>query len=186
MVRAYDFDPEVLAQARRGVYVPSELEGLDRVPAAWAEALLVRQGAVASVRPEVRARVAFARADVFDPRLPLAVAGADVLFLQNVLLNYQADRAARGFRNACRLLRPRGVLFADGLDLGLRARLTRAEGLEPLDTMIREIYEDARGVCQGWPWTYYGLEPFAATGDWRRRYATIFVTRALLAHRATA
>jgi hypothetical protein len=74
-------------------------------------------------------------------------------------------------------MQSRAALFVDGMDLGLRRKLTRIHGLEPLDYRIEEIHNEARRERgTAWPYEYWGLEPFSKSKrDWKRRYATIFL-----------
>jgi hypothetical protein len=57
----------------------------------------------------------------------------------------------------------------------MRAKLTRQHGLEPVTQRITEIYEDSR-VDRGARWadSYWGREPLKMSGDWVRKYCTIF------------
>jgi hypothetical protein len=68
-----------------------------------------------------------------------------------------------------------GVFFLDGIDLDLRARLTKEFGLQPVPWELERIHEEGRAVRAAlYPWTCMGLEPMRKRGDWMRRYATIY------------
>ena len=53
---------------------------------------------------------------------------ADVVYAQNMMCNMRRPMARRAFENICTLLAPRSALVVDGMDLDMRARLTRARG----------------------------------------------------------
>ena len=82
----------------------------------------------------------------------------------------------KAFYNICSLLNNRAVLFVDGMDLDLREKLSRKMNLHPLQYKIEAIHKEAQNArAIGWPYNYWGLEPFnASRGDWQRKYATIY------------
>ena len=63
------------------------------------------------------------------------------------------------------------------MDYDQRAALTRRARLRPLDYKIEQIHNDALSErAVGWPFGYWGLEPFSRYFiGWRRRYATIYL-----------
>jgi hypothetical protein len=84
------------------------------------------------------------------------------------------------FDTVTRLMKPRSVLFVDGMDVDMRERRTRRLGLVPLDYRIERIHDEA-SIVRGdrYPWQGAGLEPLSTErADWKRRYATIFVRQA--------
>ena len=87
--------------------------------------------------------------------------------------------AARAFNNIFSLLNPKAALFIDGMDVYLRNKLTRRNNLMPLEYKIGEIHNEARiARGAGWPYSYWGLEPFSASKrEWQRRYSTIFMKK---------
>jgi hypothetical protein len=102
---------------------------------------------------------------------------ADIVFAQNFLFHLKPSMSAKAFNNIATLLDRRAAFFIDGMDIGLRSRLTRKNNLVPLEYRIEEIHNEARRVrASGWPYQYWGLEPFTSTRkDWQRRYSTIFL-----------
>ncbi|HEU4994842.1 MAG TPA: CheR family methyltransferase [Gemmatimonadaceae bacterium] len=172
---AYDLRNEMVERARNATY--SECDVFSNNPPAdfVASTFIEREGNYV-VQPSIAGCVSFGVADVMDPGLADRVGTADIVFAQNLLINFSRQKARAAFPNIARLLRPRSVLFADGMDIDLRARLTRDAGLVPLDYKIREIHEDVRTIRgDGWPWKYWGVESFAERPDWRQRYATVFL-----------
>jgi chemotaxis methyl-accepting protein methylase len=185
-IRAFDISEEMVACARRGEYATDEIFCNTRLPAGFVDATFERRGDVYRVRPDVSGHVTIECADVLDPALARCTGTADVLYLQNLLFNLPRAVAARAFANALTILRPQAALFLDGMDLDMRADLTRRAGLVPLDVQLAEIHDDARAVrAAGWPWSYWGLEPWStARRDWRRRYGTIFLKQPRLSNAA--
>ncbi len=175
-ILAIDIVPEVVERARSRRYTRGEVHARP-VPSEFVERTFLAEGDGYVIRPEIADRVTFRVHDVTDPDLPSRLGTFDVVLAQNVLINLPPRAARAMFRAIARFLAPRSALFVDGVDLGLRAAMTRRLGLEPLDYRVREIHDEARFVRgAGWPWQYWGLEPFRARShDPLRRYATIFL-----------
>ena len=178
-IRASDRDPATLEQARLARYTAGGVFATATISPDFVRQTFdaVDGGRAYVVKPEIARKVTFEAADVLDPALPDRLGTADIVFLQNLLINLPSGVDKKAFRNACRLLAPRAALFVDGMPVGLRRRVTRAAGLVPLDFEIQAIHEEARQLHgAAWPWHYGGLEPFnTARRDWRARYATIFL-----------
>lgn len=128
------------------------------------------------VKPEIRERVTFRRADILDANLGSQFERADLVFMQNVLCHLDPEPATQAFQNVVQLLKPKSALFLDGMNLDLRELLTKEAGLVPLDFKVREIHEFARThIGQRWWNYYYGFEPYATWHRNRaRRFSTIF------------
>lgn len=177
-ISAYDIDPEIIEKARSASYSPEEDVYNNRV---IQEEFIQRTFYLADgrlqVKTEVAAPVRFEVADALDPTLSEEVGQADILFAQNFLFHLEPKVALAALRNLCRLLGERAALFVDGVDLNIRSRVTEEFALEPLDYRVEEIHNEARWArAPGWPYAYWGLEPFMTTSrNWRRRYATIFL-----------
>ena len=129
------------------------------------------------IKPKIAEHVHFEVGDALDANLKYTVEKSDIVFAQNFLFHLKPKFAQKAFANIYNLLKPKSVLFIDGMDLNMRQKLTRKHNLEPLDFMIEKIHNEARvGRTGSWPWTYWGLEPFSnAKREWRRRYSTIFL-----------
>jgi hypothetical protein len=121
--------------------------------------------------------VDFALGDVLSTNLRAQVGECDVLFAQNFLFHMRQSVAKRALENILSLASPGAALFIDGVDLDLRQRFVRARKLTPVEDDIEKIHEEARRArSSGWPYEYWGLEPFKTyPKDWRTRYATIFL-----------
>jgi len=182
-IDAYDLSSAMIGQARSGRFTKDEVITAHPPPDDFLVTTFERNGDAFIVRPAIAQRVNFGVADIFDTATIERIGRADIVFAQNVLINFSRPLARKAFHNVCRLLKEQAVLFIDGMDIDLRRDLTRAARLVPLDYKIREIHDDARIVRgEAWPWVYWGLEPFAERRGWRERYATIFLTRSAHAH----
>ena len=176
-IRAFDIDPALIARARAARYTEREVFATPTIPPDFVAETFDRDGDDYVVKPAVASHVRFDVADVLDPGLAAQVGTADIVRCENLLINLPRRLVRRAFANVMTLARPRAVLFLDGIEPGLRARLTRAAGLTPLDWKIRDIYEEARALHgYAYPWHYWGLEPFdGSRPDWRERYGTVFL-----------
>lgn len=175
-IYAYDVNKDVIKKAKTARYMPEEVY-LKRIPARYVDATFDRENNYYVIKEEIAQSVSFDIADAFDPNLRTTIGTADIVFAQNFLFHMNPKEATRAFNNICNLLNPNAALFIDGMDVGLRHRLTRKNNLIPLEHKIEEIHNEARitrGV--GWPYSYWGLEPLStAKREWQRRYSTIFM-----------
>lgn len=176
-IRAVDVKEAVIRQARQGTYSAEELFTHKGITQEFVQSTFVQENGRFVVRQEVKERVSFDVVDLLDSDSARSLGQADVVFMQNLLVNLKRPRAIAAFRNACSMLKPRSVLFVDGMDLDLRSKLTRRYGLEPFTYRLDRIYGEAREERgAGWPYNYWGVEPFLLhRRDWLRRYGTIFV-----------
>jgi chemotaxis protein methyltransferase CheR len=107
-VTGVDVDGVVLARARAGRYGPHAFRGTDD---AFRRRWFVEHGEAWEVRPEVRAAVAFAPANLADPAWARGLPPQHVVLCRNVLIYFgdaAVERAARGLYDA---LAPGGCLF---------------------------------------------------------------------------
>jgi chemotaxis methyl-accepting protein methylase len=174
---AGDIDADAIAKARSATYRREELYRSPLIGEAFVAHTFDKVGEEFVVKSEVAALISFHAIDIRDQTRCASHGAFDIVFVQNVLLNMRRAVAAKAFENCCRMLGARSALFVDGMDLDMRAALTAKYGLRPLEYRIEDIHDDAmvlRGI--GWPWHYWGLEPIVRSrGDWKRRYATIFL-----------
>jgi chemotaxis protein methyltransferase CheR len=188
VIDAYDLSDAMIAQAKSGRFLREHVITAHPLSNDFMMSTFDSDGEAYIVKPALARRVSFGVANIFDSSVIERIGTADIVFAQNVLINFPRPQAREAFQQVTRLLKPRAVLFIDGMDIDLREELTRAAGLHPLDYKIREIHDDAR-IIRGdaWPWVYWGLEPFTERRNWRERYATIYLTRsAHAAQRASA
>jgi chemotaxis protein methyltransferase CheR len=176
-VQAFDIDEQMLERARGGTYTYAEVFRNKALDPAFVEETFSRQGDLYKVNQAVMKRVSFDAMNVFDMDLDSGIGRSDIIFAQNILYHLKPKATTSAFGNICRLMKPKAALFVDGMDLGLKTKLTKAHDLEPLDYRIAEIHNEARRERgSAWPYEYWGLEPFSESRrDWKRRYATIFL-----------
>jgi chemotaxis methyl-accepting protein methylase len=99
----------------------------------------------------------------------------DVVFANRFLCHMPPAEAERCLINAMALVKPGGYLFVSGIDLEVRAQTAIKMGWRPVTTLIREIHEGDPSVLVGWPFQYWGLEPFDnRLPNWEYRYAAVF------------
>jgi chemotaxis methyl-accepting protein methylase len=177
-IDAYDIDPEVLAVARNATYATDEVLANPLVSSDFvAKTFDRRDGNLCEVKSQVAGRVRFHQADFVHGAVREDIPPADIVFAQNVMCNLRRPAAARLFDNAVALLKPRSVLFVDGMDLDMREQRTRKYGLVPLTFALERIHEEARLVRgERYPWCAAGLEPFSPKHrNCDRYYSTIFL-----------
>ena len=176
-VHAVDINRDVIQKAESAAYSHREVFSTPEVPDAFVQSTFDLEEGAYRVKPGIRRQVSFGVADILDPNLAHVLGKADVVFAQNVLINMRPRKARRGFQNIWTLLKPRSVLFIDGMDLGLRTKLTRQFRLRPLEYKLEEIHSEAERERSGpAQCSYSTLEPLSRDRpDWQRRYGTIFL-----------
>jgi chemotaxis methyl-accepting protein methylase len=178
VLEGFDIDEKDIRKAQSGVFDgATEVFNNKRITPEFVAATFDRDGSSYRVKETIKRHLVFRVADVLD-RAALAPLGpADLVFAQNFLFHLEPRLAEDAFNNICDLLADRAVLYVDGTDIPIREKVTREQGLAPLDSKIEEIHNEARWArAVGWPYHYWGLEPFSRSRrDWQRRYATIFL-----------
>lgn len=176
-VNAYDIDNEMIKKAREASYLHDEIYNNKIISESFVKDTFDADKGVYRVKDGIRNRVSFAVADALDAGLKSAAGGHDIVFAQNFIFHMKPDMARKAFNNICLIVNAGGAFFADGVDLDIRQELTRTNGLTPLEFKIEEIHKEARlARAIGWPYSYWGLEPFLSVKkDWKRRYSTIFL-----------
>jgi chemotaxis methyl-accepting protein methylase len=179
-LRAVDIAKPAVDIAKRGVYMltTSELTGtamLERMTSVEAEELFDRDGDAMIVKAWVRKGIDWHVADVRRPEIVEALGSQDIVVANNFLCHMGASEAERCLRNIGRLVTPGGYLFVSGIDLSVRAKVAREMGWKPVTDLMREIHEGDSSLRMGWPFKYWGLEPFDDDRpDWMIRYASVF------------
>lgn len=176
-VHAYDINPDCISKARRATFAHEEIFNNKIITRHFIDSTFDRQNDLFVVKPEIRRRIRFEMANILDDDLHRRIPHCDIVFAQNFLFHMPPRTSAQAFGNIIRFLNTKAVLFIDGMDLGLRQKLTRKNQLAPLEYKIEEIHNEARRAREiGWPYQYWGLEPFLTTRrDGQRRYSTIFL-----------
>lgn len=174
-IRGYDIVPEVIEQARLGAYAREHVHSGPFVSDEFVAGLFDARGDTHTVKSQFASLVSFGLGDMTDAAFMDRLPRSDLVFAQNVLFHLPRPVAKRAFENLVRLLRSGGALFVNGMDTDMRAKLTRQHGLEPVTQRIAEIHADAssdRGA--NWADSYWGREPLKMSGDWVRKYCTIY------------
>lgn len=178
--QAVDISRDVLQVAERGVYT-SASSGLvgasifERLTPEESHAIFDWEGEGAIVKPWLRSGIRWHIADVSRPELLDALGPQDIVIASNFLCHMPPGLAERCLRNFVRLLRPGGYLFVPGVDLGVRSKVARELGWQPVPDLIREIHDGDPSVRRDWPWKWWGLEPLNdRRRDWQLRYAVAF------------
>jgi chemotaxis protein methyltransferase CheR len=174
-IRGYDIVPDVIAQAKLGSYPSAHVRSSPFVTPDFVAGLFDAQGETCTIKPELASLVSFEIGDITDAAFMAQLTQCDLIFAQNVLFHLPRPIAKRAFGNIVGLLRPGATLFVNGMDSDMRAKLTKQHGLTPVTQRITEIYEDSRvDRGAGWANSYWGREPLKMSGDWMRKYCTIF------------
>ena len=174
-VRGYDIVPELVEQAKAGSYTREHVLSSPFVTEELVAAMFDQSGDQLRVKSEFASRVSFGIGDITDAAYMAGLPRADLVFAQNVLFHLPRPVARQAFENLVSGLRPGGAFFVNGMDTDMRAKLTQQYGLEPVAQRIAEIHEEAR-VDRGanWSSSYWGREPLKRSGDWVRKYCTIY------------
>ncbi len=174
-IRGYDIVPEVIEQARLGSYPREHVHSGPFVTDAFVAGLFDTRGDTRTVKSQFASLVSFELGDMTDSAFMDRLPRSDLVFAQNVLFHLPRPVAKRAFVNLVSLLSSGGALFVNGMDTDMRAKLTRQYGLEPVTQRIAEIHEDARSDRgANWADSYWGREPLKMSGDWVRKYCTIY------------
>ncbi len=175
---AYDIVPAVVEQAKVGSYTREHVTSSPFVSDELVAGMFDTEGETCRVKKQFASLVSFELGDITDAAFMAKLRPSDLVFAQNVLFHLPRPAAKRAFENLVAMLRPGGALFINGMDTDMRVRLTKRYELEPVEERLAEIHEDAR-VDRGadWAHNYWGREPMKKTGDWVRKYGTIFIKK---------
>ena len=176
-VCASDLHEDTVARAKAAQYTSAEVFLNEDIPDEFVVRTFDRAGEDHIIKPEIRKKVSFTRADLLDPTFATRFEPADIVFAQNVLFHLDPADAVIAFDNILGLLKDRSALFVDGMELDMRERMTAKAGLTPLTYKCREIHSHARRHSPARWWKYYyGAEPYLVFRRGRqRRYSTIFL-----------
>jgi hypothetical protein len=175
-VTALDIDPEAVAFGAAGIYAAAHLPtGAARDEARDLIAQMFAQdGDAWRIRDDLKAHMTFMQGDVLAP----AFAGLgrfDLVLGQNFLIHMDDAMARRALATLADRVDADGAIFLSGVDLDLRVAEATRNGLRPIDWNIKALHEEDHVRRGGWPWAYWGLEPFSpGASDPVRRYATIY------------
>jgi chemotaxis protein methyltransferase CheR len=107
-LRAIDLNPDAIARARKGCYSRWSLRAMTpELEQRWFQ----HDGRDVVVVPELRARVTFEPANLFDDRVLAMRERWDVVFCRNVMMYFTEERADTLISRFARSLSPGGYLF---------------------------------------------------------------------------
>lgn len=198
-IHAVDLSPEIVEFAERGVYaLRGDLESTgDGVPEAgnirWGtqrdqvapifermsedeiEAMCEIEGDYARIRPWVKEESVWLCADACDPALIERLGPQDLVIANRFLCHMDKAAAGRCLRGIARLVKPGGYLFVSGVDLDVRTKVAAKFEWTPVKELMREVHEGDPSLLGGWPFEYWGLEPFCEDRpDRDLRYSSVF------------
>ena len=176
-ITAADLHQEMVQRCQEASYSAAEALQSEYITTDFVDSTFDKQGDRYVVKAHLRDRTTFMQGDLLDAQgLREKFAPADIVTAQNVLFHLQPDDCRRAFANIVSLVKPKGVLLLEGMDLDLRVELTKKHGLTPLAHDLRRIYSATRVHTPPQWWKYYwGTEPYLPfRRDKERRYSTIF------------
>jgi chemotaxis methyl-accepting protein methylase len=147
----------------------------ERMSSGEREELFDQTGTEVKVKARFRDGITWQLGDAGAPDLSDVLGFQDIVVANRFLCHMHPDEAERCLRNLARLVKPGGYLFVSGVDLGVRSKVARELGWEPVTESIQEIHEGDPSLRRDWPLEYWGLEPFDQSRvDWKIRYASVF------------
>jgi chemotaxis protein methyltransferase CheR len=177
-ITASDLHSHMVDRCLAANYSAAEALHSQYITKEFVQATFDRSGDRFLVKPAIKARTAFATANLLDRNeLAQKFEAADIVMAQNVLFHLAPDDATIAFENCLHFLRPRAALLVEGMDPKLRIDLTRKHELRPLRENLKKIYSETRvHTPPDWWNHYWGSEPYLPfRKDKQRRYGTIFV-----------
>ena len=138
------------------------------------EAIFDIDGNQAQVKTWLREGITWMCGDAGDPWVVEALGRQDIVVANNFLCHMKPATAENCLRNIVRIVKPGGFLFISGIDLDVRTKLARELGWRPLTDLLKEIHDGDTSLRRGWPFEYWGLEPFQDRPDWQVRYCSVF------------
>jgi len=199
---AVDISQEILEFAQRGVYSLENLDdsdsinhggARDKTDVTWntfrdqnapifqrmteeeVKAMCDVQEDRVTIRPWLRTGITWLRGDASDPELVDLLGPQDIVVANRFLCHMNPITAERCLRNVGRMVKRGGYLFVSGIDLDVRTRVAQDLDWKPITESMREIHEGDVSLQRGWPFEYWGLEPFSQRRpDWKTRYASVF------------
>ena len=146
-----------------------------RLDKAEMDEMFDREGDQAKVKSWLKEGITWRLGDATAPELVHALGTQDVVVANRFLCHMEPAAAERCLRNIAGLVKPGGYLFVSGVDLEVRTKVAKEMDWKPVSELLREIHEGDDSLVTGWPFGWWGLEPFCEDHpDWRIRYASVF------------
>jgi chemotaxis methyl-accepting protein methylase len=132
----------------------------------------------ATIKSWLKEGITWRVGDASAPQLIDDLGPQDIVVANRFLCHMEPAAAESCLRNVACLVKPGGYIFVSGVDLNVRINVAKELGWEPAFDFIREIHEGDSSLAKGWPFQWWGLEPFCKDRpDWRLRYASVFRVR---------
>lgn len=132
----------------------------------------------ATIKSWLKEGITWRVGDASAPQLIDDLGPQDIVVANRFLCHMEPAAAESCLRNVACLVKPGGYIFVSGVDLNIRIKVAKELGWEPALDFIREIHEGDSSLAKGWPFQWWGLEPFCKDRpDWRLRYASVFRVR---------
>ena len=178
-IHASDLESEVVRKARSMCYTSEEVfsneTDTDQFDDFVKDTFDIENN-VYRIKKDVGRHVECGVANVLDPNLREKIGTADIVYVQHLLMHLKVRDQKKAFRNIYSLLNPKAALFAAGNEYDTLQKLTTKYDLRPLEYKIEQIHSEVGVYGKGWPWAYWGVEPFDEfSKGWKRRYSTIFL-----------
>jgi chemotaxis methyl-accepting protein methylase len=187
-ITGLDIAPDMIEFAQRGIYgetgtpevatctnrdQPSSI--FERISPLEREEMFVHEQEGLAITAELRRGVSWRVADAADERLVEVLGGQDIVIANDFLCHMSPRDAEKCLSNVARLVVSGGYLFCSGVDLEVRSKVARRLGWIPITEAIQQAHEGDPSLRAGWPFHYWGLEPFnPSRRNWQTRYASVY------------
>jgi chemotaxis methyl-accepting protein methylase len=184
---AIDVSQDILNFAEKAVYSRTApevvktpngdmmLDMFERISPEEMESVFDLQLDRAIVKPWLRQGITWLCQDATQSGLLSLLEPQDIVVANRFLCHMNISESEKCLRNIARLVKPGGYLFVAGIDVDVRMAVAQAMGWKPVTDLMRQVHEGDPSLTNGWPWEYWGLEPFSDhKPGWQIRYASVF------------
>ena len=139
------------------------------------DAMFDTNGDQVKVKSWLKEGISWRLGDASAPKLINELGTQDMVIANRFLCHMEPAAAERCLRNIAGLVKPGGYMFVSGVDLDVRTKVAKELGWKPVLDLIKEVHEGDSSLVMGWPFGWWGLEPFSEDQrDWKIRYASVF------------
>jgi chemotaxis methyl-accepting protein methylase len=174
-----EIQEESLDMAKKGEYpLPQYEKHLERLTDKERDEFFSIENGLACVHPWLKENIEWSVGDACDPNLVDKLGEQDIVIANRFLCHMYSKDAENCLNNITRLVAVNGYLFVTGIDLEVRQKVMQRADFLPVPDHLAEIHNgDSPLIKEGWPWTYYGLEPISSNpdkDDYLSRYAMVY------------
>ncbi len=174
-----EIQEESLDMAKKGEYpLPQYEKHLERLTDKERDEFFYIENESACVHPWLKEDIEWSVGDACDPYLADKLGVQDIVIANRFLCHMYSKDAENCLNNITRLVAVNGYLFVTGIDLEVRQKVMQRADFLPVPDHLEEIHNgDYPLIKEGWPWTYYGLEPMPSNPDkdnYLSRYAMVY------------